>query len=168
MSATGRGAPAQSATADREIVISRVISAPRELVFEAFTEVRHLSRWWGPEGFTSPACTMDVRVGGRFLWCMRSAKGQEYWNTGVFREIVPLERLVYTDSFADPQGNVVPASHYGFTEPMPLESLITVTFAEQDGRTTMTVRHAMPPGRMADMTRAGWNTSFDKLAASLG
>ena len=54
MSATGRGASAQSATADREIVISRVINAPRELVFEAFTEVRHLSRWWGPEGFTTP------------------------------------------------------------------------------------------------------------------
>ena len=54
MSATGRGAPAQSATADREIVISRVISAPRELVFEAFTEVRHLSRWWGPEGSRPP------------------------------------------------------------------------------------------------------------------
>ena len=53
MSAMGRGAPAQSATADREIVISWLIDAPRELVFEAFTEVRHLSRWWGPEGFTT-------------------------------------------------------------------------------------------------------------------
>ena len=60
MSATGPGAPAESATADREIVISRVISAPRELVFEAFTEVRHLSQWWGPEGFTTT--TRGVRV----------------------------------------------------------------------------------------------------------
>ena len=64
MSATGRGAPAQSATADREIVISRVIDAPRELVFEAFTEVRHLSRWWGPEGFTTTTRAFEFRVGG--------------------------------------------------------------------------------------------------------
>src|SRR3979411_2383586 len=64
MSATGRGAPAQSATADREIVISRVISAPRELVFEAFTEVRHLSRWWGPGGFTTTTRAFEFRVGG--------------------------------------------------------------------------------------------------------
>ena len=60
MSATGRGAPAHPATADREIVISRVISAPRELVFEAFTEVRHLSRWWGPEGFTTTIAGVRV------------------------------------------------------------------------------------------------------------
>src|SRR5438132_6108369 len=61
MSATGRGALAQPATADREIVISRVISAPRELVFEAFTEVRHLSRWWGPEGFRSEEHTSELQ-----------------------------------------------------------------------------------------------------------
>ena len=62
MSATGRGAPGQSATADREIVISRVIDAPRELVFEAFTDVRHLSRWWGPEGFTTTTKSFEFRV----------------------------------------------------------------------------------------------------------
>src|SRR3954454_22951651 len=61
MSTTGRGAPEQSATADREIVISRVIGAPRELVFEAFTEVRHLSRWWGPEGFTTTTRAFEFR-----------------------------------------------------------------------------------------------------------
>ena len=65
MSAMGRGAPAQSATADREIVISRVIGAPRELVFEAFTRVEHLSRWWGPEGFTTTTRSFEFRVGGR-------------------------------------------------------------------------------------------------------
>ncbi len=65
MAATGRDAPAQSATADREIVISRVISAPRELVFEAFTEVRHLSRWWEPEGFTTTRA-FEFRVGGEW------------------------------------------------------------------------------------------------------
>src|SRR5690242_485211 len=63
MSATGRGAPAQSATAGREIVISRVIDAPRELVFEAFTEVRHLSQWWGPDGFTTSTRSFEFDRG---------------------------------------------------------------------------------------------------------
>src|SRR5260370_7940737 len=70
MRATGRGAPAGSATADREIVISRVISAPREVVFEAFTEVRHLSRWWGPEGFTTTTRAFEFRVGGEWDFVM--------------------------------------------------------------------------------------------------
>ena len=150
-----------------DLIITRVFDAPRALVWKAWTDPEHMKRWWGPEGFTSPSCTMDVRVGGRFLWCMRSDKGKEYWNTGVYQEIVPLERIVYTDSFADPQGNVVPASHYGMPEDIPTENVVTVTFAEYGGKTTMTLRHAMPPGPMSDMTRKGWNGSFDKLAASL-
>src|SRR5216117_820627 len=74
MRATGRGAPAQSATADREIVISRVISAPRELVFAAFTEVRHLSRWWGPEGFTTSTRAFEFRVGGEWDFDARTGR----------------------------------------------------------------------------------------------
>ena len=72
MAATGRNA-AQSATADREIVISRVIRAPRELVFEAFTEVRHLSRWWGPEGFTTTTRAFEFRVGAVWDFVMHGA-----------------------------------------------------------------------------------------------
>ena len=64
MAEMGRDAQARSAAADREIAISRVIHAPRELVFEAFTEVRHLSRWWGPEGFTTTTRAFEFRVGG--------------------------------------------------------------------------------------------------------
>src|SRR5215207_3131004 len=76
MAATGQGGPAQSATADREIVISRVIDAPRELVFEAFTEVRHLSRWWGPEGFTTTTTrSFEFRVGGEWDFVMHGPDG---------------------------------------------------------------------------------------------
>src|SRR5207245_2372910 len=78
VTATERGAPAQSATADREIVISRVISAPRELVFEAFTEVRHLSRWWGPEGFTTTTRGFEFRVGGEWDFVMHGPDGTDY------------------------------------------------------------------------------------------
>src|ERR1700704_5554766 len=78
MKTTGRDAPAQSATADREIVISRVIGAPRELVFEAFTEVRHLSRWWGPEGFTTTTRAFDFRVGAEWDFVMHGPDGTDY------------------------------------------------------------------------------------------
>src|SRR5512141_1616875 len=93
MSATGRGAPAQSATADREIVISRVISAPRELVFEAFTEVRHLSRWWGPEGFTTTTRAFEFRVGGEWDFVMHGPDGTDYQDWITWTELAPPERI---------------------------------------------------------------------------
>ncbi len=93
MAATGRDAPAQSATADREIVISRVITAPRELVFEAFTEVRHLSRWWGPEGFTTTTRSFEFRVGGEWDFVMHGPDGTDYQEWISWTEISPPDRI---------------------------------------------------------------------------
>ena len=93
MAATGRDAPARSATADREIVISRVIGAPRELVFEAFTEVRHLSRWWGPEGFSTSTRAFEFRVGGEWDFVMHGPDGTDYQEWISFAEIAPPERI---------------------------------------------------------------------------
>src|SRR6476660_3787660 len=93
MSATGRGAPAQSATADREIFIARLISAPPELLFEAFTEVRHLSRWWGPEGFTTTTRAFEFRVGGAWDFVMHGPDGTDYQEWISWTEIVPPERI---------------------------------------------------------------------------
>jgi uncharacterized protein YndB with AHSA1/START domain len=156
------------APAERELVITRVFDAPRELVWRAWTEPERMKRWWGPQNFTAPVCKTDLRVGGTYLYCMRSPEGQDYWGTGVYREVVPPERIVYTDSFADEQGNRVPASHYGMGGDWPSELLVTVTFEEHEGKTTFTLRHAgIPAGEMSDLTRAGWNESFDKLAEAL-
>ena len=104
MSATGGGAPAQSATADREIVISRVIDAPRELVFEAFTEVRHLSRWWGPEGFTTTTRAFEFRVGGVWDFVMHGPDGTDYQEWITWTEIAPPERIamLHGESRDDP------------------------------------------------------------------
>jgi uncharacterized protein YndB with AHSA1/START domain len=93
MSATGRGTPAGSATADREIVIARGIDAPRELVFEAFTEVRHLSRWWGPEGFTTTTQSFEFRVGGSWDFVMHGPDGTDYPEWITWTEITPPERI---------------------------------------------------------------------------
>jgi uncharacterized protein YndB with AHSA1/START domain len=154
--------------AGKDLVITRVFDAPRELVWKAWTEPEHCMRWWGPKGFTCPVCRVDLRVGGAYLNCMRSPEGQDYWSTGVYREIVPPERLVCTDSFADEKGNVVPATHYGMSADFPLEMLVTVTFGEEAGKTRLTLEHAgLPPGKDLDDCRAGWSQSFDKLAAAL-
>jgi uncharacterized protein YndB with AHSA1/START domain len=93
MSATGPGAPPRSATADREIVISRVINAPPELVFEAFTEVRHLSRWWGPDGFTTATRSFEFRVGGEWEFTMRGPGGTDYPEWICWTEITRPERI---------------------------------------------------------------------------
>src|ERR1700754_1286090 len=101
----GRHVPAQSATADREIVISRVINAPRELVFEVFTEVRHLSQWWGPEGFTTTTRAFEFRVGGEWDFVMHGPDGTDYQEWIFFTEIVPSERIAlrHGESRGDPK-----------------------------------------------------------------
>ncbi len=151
-----------------DLVITRVLDAPRERVWKAWTDPEQVKRWWGPRPFTSPSCRIDLRVGGTYLFCMRAPDGKDYWSTGTYREIVAPERLVYTDSFADEKGNVVPASHYGFPADFPREFVVTVTLEAVGGRTRMTLRHAgMPPGEHGRMAEAGWSTSLDKLAEAL-
>jgi uncharacterized protein YndB with AHSA1/START domain len=153
---------------NHELIIVRTFVAPREAVWQAWTEPERLMRWWGPKGFTAPVCRNDLRVGGSYLYCMRSPEGEEFWSTGVYREIVPPERLVCSDSFADADGNLVPASHYGMDADFPLELEVTVTFEGDAGITLMTLRHVgIPPGETSELCKTGWSESFDKLAASL-
>jgi uncharacterized protein YndB with AHSA1/START domain len=150
------------------MVITRVFDAPRELVWQAWTQPEKLMRWWGPTIFTTPAARIDLRVGGKFVACMRSPDGNDFWSTGTYREIVPPERLVMTDSFADENGNVVPASHYGMSAGWPLELLITLTFEDLGGKTRLTLRHSgiasVPADDRGGMDQ-GWSESLDKLAA---
>lgn len=158
----------QKESGDRTLVITRIFNAPRALVWKAWTEPEHLKKWWGPKNFIAPTIKIDLRVGGKYLWCMRNEDGQEYWTTGVYREIVPPEKLVYTDNFSDASGNKVDPSYYGMTGDWASENVVTVTFEEVDGKTKMTVRHqGLPAGEMIDGASVGWNESFDKLEASL-
>jgi len=151
-----------------ELLITRIFDVPRELVWKAWTEPERIKKWWGPQYFTAPVIKNDLRVGGTYLSCMRGPDGKDYWSTGVYREIVPNDKLVMTDSFADEKGNVVPASYYGMGEGFPLELLVTVTFEAVGKRTKMILRHeGIPEGQMKELTLAGWSGSFDKLAASI-
>jgi uncharacterized protein YndB with AHSA1/START domain len=155
-------------TCEDEIVITRFFDAPRELAWRAWTEPELVKQWWGPKNYTAPSVAIDLRVGGKYLYCMRSPEGRDIWITGVYREIARPERIVSTDSFADEKGNVVPATYYGMSKDFPAELLVTVTFEVQATRTKLTLRHTgFPPGDTSDSARAGWNESLDKYASVL-
>jgi uncharacterized protein YndB with AHSA1/START domain len=153
---------------DNDLVITRVIDAPRVLVFEAWTEPRHLVHWFAPVGCTTSFCTVDLRVGGRFHFCMRLPDGLAIWGLGVYREIIEPERIVYIDTFADAAGNVVPPSRYGMSASYPLETIVTLTFSEQNGKTQLTLRHTVP-GSFAEREamERGWSQMLDRLTEEI-
>ena len=148
----------------QELSVTRMFNAPRERVWMAYTEPEMVKRWYGPKGFTAPIIESELRPGGRYLYVMRSPDGKDFWSAGVFRELVPPERIVAIDSFADREGNIVPASYYGLSEGWPLESEVVTTFEDMDGRTKLTIRQAGVPGADLENAVAGWNESLDRLA----
>lgn len=154
-----------------DLVITRVFDAPREKVWKMWSDCAEVMLWWGPKGFTSPSCRMDFREGGKIVYCMRSPADQgggDFYSTGTYRKIKPLEEIVVTDSFSDEHGNVVPASFYGMDADFPLELLITLHFEDLGGKTRMTLTHSgMSASEMREMTAVGWNESFDKIDAVL-
>jgi uncharacterized protein YndB with AHSA1/START domain len=162
------GGDADAERAERGSFVERVFDAPRGLVFEAWTDPERLKRWWGPRGFTTPFCEIDLRPGGVFLFCMRSPEGRDFWGRGVYREVVVPERLVFVLSFANAEGEVVPATHYGLSPDWPLERLMTVTFEELPGATRVTVwDEGLPVDADRDGVREGWTQSLDRLAEYL-
>lgn len=156
MTATAQAAP----SAKRELTITRIFDAPRSLVFKMWTDPKHVAQWWGPKGFTNPVCELDVRPGGALRIVMRGPDGVDYPMTGVFREIVEPERLVFTNVAVDKEGNPL------------LEGLTTVTFAEHGGKTKLTLQtHAVAlvahAARMLEGMEAGWTQSLERLEAYL-
>ncbi len=133
--APARKAGAQSATADREVVISRSISAPRKLVFEAFTGVRHLSRWWGPHGFTTTTRAFEFRVGGEWDFVMHGPDGTDYQEWITWTEIAPPARIALL--------------HGEFRgDPNAFESVLT--FAPDGGGTWIEMRTVFPTRELRD------------------
>jgi uncharacterized protein YndB with AHSA1/START domain len=153
-------------TPSNDLVLTRVFDAPRDLVWRAFSDPEHFMRWWGPSGFTAPHCTMNFRIGGAYLWCMRAEQGHEYWTRGEFTEISPMDRIAFTHGFADPDGNAVPPSYYGIPVDTLMITTVTVVFENhENGGTQMTLIHKDAAGY--DGVEEGWGQAFDKLASSL-
>ena len=138
---------------ERGLVITRVFDAPRSLVFKAWTDPQHLMRWWGPHGFKTESCEMDLRRGGAWRICMRGPDGHVDRQQGVFREIVEPERLVFTYAFEDAAGK---PGH---------QTIVTVTFTDLGQKTELTVHQAVFESvAVRDDHVRGWGEALDHLA----
>ena len=152
---------------EREFVVSRTFAAPRELVWQTWSQCEHLQHWWAPAGWSVPVCKMDFRVGGTWHYCMKGplpdGPEMESWGLTVYQEIVAPERIIALDQFADAEGNVL-------LEMPKLRN--TITFTVVDGQTEVTSRSEF--ATVADLETViemgmeeGMTQSWDQLAAHL-
>ncbi len=165
---------AQTVAASSDFVISRVLDAPRDLVWKCFTDPERMKQWWGPKGVSVDHARMDLRPGGTFLYGMKTADGTVMWGRMVYREIVPPEKIVFINSFSDENGGL---TRHPMAPTWPIEMLSIFTFEEQPGgKTKFTVRWS-PLDPTAEERRAfdtghasmtqGWTGTIDKLDAYL-
>lgn len=153
-----------------ELIFTRIFDAPRELVWRAWTDPELFMKWWGPKHFTCPMAKIDARTGGKYHTAMRGPDGKDFFSTGIYREIIPLEKILVTASFSDEKGNIVSASYYGMDKNFPMETNLEFTFEDKDGKTKMTLKYPSTDGIdavMLDMMKQGWEQCFDKLAENL-
>jgi uncharacterized protein YndB with AHSA1/START domain len=166
-------ATAAVASKSPDFVIERVFDAPRELVWQCFTDPKHME-WWGPKGVATVQSNIDLRPGGMHLYAMKPAEGPLMWGRQVYREIVPPQRLVFVNSFSDENAGL---TRHPLAPTWPLELLTVLTFEEvPGGKTKLTVRWS-PINPTAeeqttfdaghDSMRGGWGGSFEKLDAYL-
>lgn len=142
--------------ADREIVMTRVFDAPREMVFDAFSKLELLKRWFGPRGWSLVVCEIDFKVGGGFRFVLRGPDGRDMGMRGMYREIAAPERSVHMESFDD----------------YPGESQVTAVFTEHEAKTTLTATVLYPSKEVRDIViksgmEHGAAESYDKLAELL-
>lgn len=154
----------------KEFVISRVLDAPRALVWECFTKPERMKEWWGPKGVTVVKSDMDLRVGGKYLYGMQQQDGTVMWGRMLYREITPPERLVFINSFSDEVGGL---TRHPLAPTWPIEMMSIFTFDEMpDGKTKFTVTwspyNATEEERTTfdngfDSMTGGWSGTLDKL-----
>jgi uncharacterized protein YndB with AHSA1/START domain len=164
---------AQTKSATEEFVITRVFDVTRDQMWKVWTESDHLAKWFGPKGVTIISAKNDLRVGGIFHYGMKTPEGTVMWGKWIYREIVPPERLVFIVSFSDESGGV---TRHPLSAEWPLEMLSTVLFAEQQGKTAITVKWSPHNATEAesktfeagrDSMKQGWTGTFEQLAAYL-
>lgn len=164
MSTDSRSAVISGSESAQPLIITRTFDAPRELVFRAFAEADRLAQWWGPKGCTIRVSRLDFRPGGEFHYRMSFPGGHEMWGRFIYREIVAPERLVWNNTFSDPDGNLVRAPFPDVV--LPLEIQNTVTLSEEDGKTLLHL-HSIPVNETAE-ERAGFEGLLDSMRDGFG
>ncbi len=155
-----------------DLVVTRIIDAPIEKVWKAWTVPEHVMRWWGPKDYTSPSCKIDLREGGKYIFSMRAPKeygGQDSYTAGVYRKIVPMERLEFGQSLTDEDGNKIDPSKMGMPPDFPKEIPTVVIFKRTkcDMTELIITESNWTGGQMYVYSFAGLHQSLDKMAESL-
>lgn len=146
--------------------IEREFDAPIELVWQMWTDSTLLKQWYGPNGMSVPTAEMDVTVGGirKVSMAMQSSeRSMEMWFTGIYKEVSPPDRLVYTESMCDADGTIISPQSMGMPDTFPDITEVIVELSEVDGKTRMVMVHVGVGESTAGA--GGWNQAFDKLAA---
>lgn len=153
-----------------DVVVTRTFGAPLERVWRAWSEPDQVMRWWGPQGFSSPMCRMDFRVGGTTLVCMRSAEGWELYNTWTYRSIEPMDRIEFVNGFADKDGARVTPAELGLPPGIPEEVPHVVRLSAIDDDTTRLTVHEFgyPNEEIVEVSKAGMEQCLDKMVSALG
>ena len=153
------------------LVVTRIIDAPLALVWKAWTEPEQVMRWWGPKDYTSPTCKIDLREGGKYIFCMRAPKeqgGMDSYTSGVYQRIVPMERLEFTQSLSDSDGNPIDPVKIGMPADFPKELRMVIVFKAKGNMTELIItEYNWTPSQMYVYALAGMHQTIDKLAASL-
>ncbi|HEY3311418.1 MAG TPA: SRPBCC domain-containing protein [Anaerolineales bacterium] len=154
-----------------DLVIKRILDAPVELVWKAWTDPKYVVRWWGPKYYSSPECRIDLREGGKYVFAMRAPAGQgggDSYSSGVFKKIIPLERLEFTQSLSDREGNPIDPTSIGMPADFPEVIRTVVVFKAKGNMTEITItEYDWPVSQMMVYSYAGMQQSIDKMAESL-
>ena len=145
------------------VSVERTFNAPEADVWRVWTDADSIQKWWGPKGYTALVVRNDLRERGSYLWAMKSARGKVFWNTGIYREVVPNKKIVSTMSFADENGNAIPGAQVPVPGHWPAEITVVVEFSESAGKTRVTVREVGIPLIVYPFSKIGWAQQFDKV-----
>jgi uncharacterized protein YndB with AHSA1/START domain len=138
-------------------------NAPVNQVWKVWNDPESLQKWWGPKHYIAPIIRNDLRVGGTYLWAMKSPKGEMIWNTGIYKEVVLNSRIVSTMSFSDENGKVIPGSKVPVPGSWPDEITVIVEFNESAGKTRVTVTELGIPLIVKPLSKIAWAQQFDKI-----
>jgi uncharacterized protein YndB with AHSA1/START domain len=158
----------------KPFVISRVFDAPRDRVWNAWTEVEQMKQWWGPKGFTLKQLKLDLRAGGKMHYCLQMPDGGEMWGLAVYREIVKPSRLVWINAFSDKDGGL---AVHPMNPSWPRQMLTTISFKEHGAGTEVTVEWIPVDGSTdlelrtfdegRDSMKGGWAGTLGRFTAYL-